>query len=61
MEYRLVGADVDVMGFLRKCEERRASERPLRSRMSWRDRPKWNGKIINLIPVVGDVAVAPNA
>lgn len=60
-ECRLIDADVDIRSFLRKCEERTANERPLPSRTLWKNRPKWNGKIIGLTHVVGDPPVAPIA
>ena len=59
--YRFFDADVNVRNLLRTCVERRAIERPLPSRISWENRPKWNSKIVNLTPVVGDPPVAPIA
>lgn len=60
-KYRLIGADLDVDVFLREYEGPMANERPLPSGVSWGKRPKWNGTIIDLTPVVGGPAVAPIA
>ena len=59
--YSLIVVDLDVRIFLDKCGTRRACERPLPSRVTRENRPKWNGTIIRLTPVVGGPFVAPVA
>ena len=55
-------ADDGVRYFLARCEERRgkSKERPPK-RVSWENRPRWNGSIINLALVVGGVGHAQGA
>ena len=43
---------------LTDCEERRSIQRLPPSGIAWENRPKWDGEIINLTPVVGDPFVA---
>ena len=46
-----------VWRFLRTCEARRSQQRPPPKRITWENRPEWNGNIIDLIPVVGGTPV----
>lgn len=50
---RLENARCDVERFLERCEARRSQQRLPPNRISWRNRPRWNGSITNLTPVVG--------
>lgn len=51
-EYGIEGADLNVQRFLGTCEARRSMQRPPPKRISWENRPKWDGSMINLAPVV---------
>ena len=50
VEYRIVDADSDVKRFLGTCEARRSKQRPPPKRISWENRPKWDGKVIEMTP-----------
>ena len=56
-ETRLACTDALVQRFLRKCEERRLKLPQPPKRIAWENRPKWNGVITNLIPVLDDTLV----
>lgn len=45
------------VGFLCECEGRSEAQRPPLSEMAWKNRNKWDGKIINLSPVVSSPPV----
>ena len=45
---RLAFAEFHVERFLRKREERRSQQRPPPKRITWENRPKWNGVIADL-------------
>ena len=48
----------EVGRFLGECDECRVAQRPPLSSIVWKNRPKWDGEIIDLAPVVGGPPIA---